>query len=152
MEHNTKFKHTPQQKKEMYEFLDWLQENATPEQFDMSVFRDDREFDKIIVCGTAACVCGWMPPYFKSKDWEIPYEDDKCIDFYDIPERFGFDPLTHTEEWDWCFGGLWVGTDNTIEGAIARIKYLYEKGLPENSGAQKRGEAPISYGVKSTTN
>lgn len=144
---HTKFKHTPQQKKEMYEFLDWLQENVIPGNFDMADFRENMSNDKIEVCGTSACVCGWMPQYFKSRGWEIPYDQDQCIDFHLMPRRFGIDPKHNALQWDWCFAGWWSGTDNSVEGAIARIKYLYENKLPINWRDQMFGGVKLSYTV-----
>jgi hypothetical protein len=146
---HTPFNHTPQEKADMYEFLEFLLANATPETFDMSTYRGNEKENIIDVCGTAACICGWMPPFFVLKKWEIL---DEYIDFENLPVRFGFShfkiSIKYWERsylWEWCFSPVWTLTDNTIPGAIARIKYLYEVGLPYNWDLQMNGKAPLSY-------
>jgi hypothetical protein len=146
---HTPFNYTPQEKADMYEFLDFLLANATAQTFDMSKYRTDYEDHTINVCNTAACICGWMPPFFVLKKWDI---EEGNIDFENLPHKFGFTTynrsirdLDRSPSWSWCFGSVWKLRDNTIPGAIARIKYLYEVGLPNNRTEQINGYTPLSY-------
>lgn len=47
--------------------------------------------------------------------------------------------------WIWCFSYDWEHVDNTPHGAAKRIRWLLEKGLPENWQDQMNGRAPLCY-------
>ena len=47
--------------------------------------------------------------------------------------------------YEWCFSECWKDTDNTASGCAKRIKYLLEKGIPENWFSQMVGTNELSY-------
>lgn len=52
---------------------------------------------------------------------------------------------------DWCFAASWESTDNSPQGAAARIRYLLDLGVPSNWTAQMNGNAPLCYSTGSTS-
>jgi len=112
----------------------WLKENITQNQFNMGCFRS--------YCDTIGCALGWMPRAFPD-----PIEPDYCPDheyYRRVSLRlFGLSSLC--DGWEWCFSGDWSSTDNTVRGAVSRMKWLAEKGLPDNWGEQMGGHEPLCY-------
>lgn len=72
-------------------------------------------------CGSVGCAIGWfsiLEPKPTEQTW-VQYSE----------EKFG---LNHESiEWDWLFSCFWAMVDNTTEGAISRIIYFLENGVPE---------------------
>ena len=89
-------------------------------------------------CNTAGCAVGHapyvqgLPKPFVEEDW-AGYSER----IFDLDEDSG--------EWEWCFDSVWGDVDNTPHGAAERILQLISTGLPEDSYAQMRGVAPLSY-------
>jgi hypothetical protein len=76
--------------------------------------------------------------------------------------RLGIEPLPHEDwheyggrcfgahnddVWDWCFSADWSDTDNTPQGAAARIEYMLEHSVPYTAREQKLGERKLCYSV-----
>jgi hypothetical protein len=67
-------------------------------------------------CNTAGCVIGHSvrlnPSLFYTDyaEWSENFTGLSC----------------HSFEWGWCFSSAWEYIDNTVEGAISRIKALLE--------------------------
>lgn len=125
----------------------FLREVAKAEQFDMRNFGGPRGNSFVTFqpsdirkrhghgCGTVACALGHAPLLF-------PPEKDESWATYSL-RVFGL--KEHHDEWLWVFGPAWAHTDNTKEGAVARIEWLIDKGLPANWRDQMDGEDAICY-------
>jgi hypothetical protein len=71
------------------------------------------------VCGSQACVVGHAAMFFEplvSENW------------YEFSKRLF---VTELIEWEWCFSEDWADYDNTLLGAIKRLAYYLEHGVPE---------------------
>ena len=89
-------------------------------------------------CNTAGCAVGHAP-YVQGLP--KPWVNENWGDY---SERiFGMKDVD--AEWKWCFDAAWEDVDNTPHGAAKRILQLISTGLPEDSYAQMRGVAPLSY-------
>lgn len=92
-------------------------------------------------CGTAACAAGHGPAAqiapIDGETWAA-YTKRAFID-----DGSQFD--VRWAAWNWCFGGDWSETDNTVHGAANRIDWLLANGLPEDADEQCWGEAPLCY-------
>lgn len=115
----------------------FLEANVTNEQFSMDHFRAGGNGETIPGtkehCGTIGCALGWGP-------W-VKGLEVKAIDLHNLAEAVSWSRYSSRvlgvsfsdNEWDFMFSGSWVHVDNTVEGAIARIKYIIRhKGLEES--------------------
>lgn len=118
---------TTMKKENLKRLADWIEKNITQEQFDMSHYRTDGVghmvvFRSINDCGTVGCLVGWSPfvpklkPLKKEYHKSAPYELD--IDKY---ESRIFD--TNSFDWRFLFSDWWANEDNTLEGAIKRLRF-----------------------------
>ncbi len=85
-------------------------------------------------CGTVACALGHGPSA------GVPvHPDNRFVDGTVIWTRYTnqFVPYCELEE-TWLFAGDWTSHDNHHWGAAARIRYLLDKGVPENFGIPSR--------------
>lgn len=99
--------------------------STVPEdKFDMGSFRSSYHDRGNTECNSVGCVighCTILAPELVIKRM------DGTIQFCNWSKKFtGLD--IDTNEWDWCFSGLWDAVDNTIKGAQQRIKYLLNGG------------------------
>jgi len=89
-------------------------------------------------CGAVGCAVGHAPFYGIKKElgesW-TDYSNRTLIQHYNCDDA----------EWRWCFTGSWKDTDNTKIGAAQRIIWLLQYGLPDDWGAQLRGDAALCY-------
>lgn len=122
-----------------------LPRDIRADQFDMYKYRATD--DQNAVCKTIACFAGHMTRY--AKDWGVKIlRTDRVIDFNRfLKDALGIDVLIEDgdEIWEWLFSSAWGYTDNTLEGAILRCRYLIENGLPNNWRKQMRGKEPLCY-------
>lgn len=72
-------------------------------------------------CGSVGCAVGHGPAAGIDP---VPNEDWLSYAY----RVFGADTF------DWCFAGSWAFTDNTISGAVARIRHLLKYGAPKIAG------------------
>jgi hypothetical protein len=82
------------------------------------------DLDKFNSCEICHCALGkaigaGFKPIRKDRGWR-----DYCLRVFDI----GF----HSPEYSWCFGEEWKKSDNTPQGAAARIMYMLENGIPDD--------------------
>jgi hypothetical protein len=56
-----------------------------------------------------------------------------------------FTPFFGFAIWNYLFASQWVHVDNTLEGAIARARWVNRHGLPDNWENQIIGKAPLPY-------
>lgn len=87
-------------------------------------------------CGTVACAVGHGPAAgmkpLHNQSWETY-------------SSYAFGLIAYSDEWGWCFDPEWAATDNTPEGAAARINWLLDHGLPDRWCDQMRGDFPLCY-------
>ena len=117
--------------------------NVPRKLFSMELFRHcGIAGDRVPECKSVGCVIGHCVVLDK---WEDVYKDSGGeIDYLQWSEKFTGLPSS-SSEWDWCFSGRWSSVDNTVDGAIARIIWLLENGLPENWHKQMCGKQPLCY-------
>ena len=92
---------------------------------DKGAFDDSPLAVKAVIesCGTTACALGHAPTIrgFEPEDGE---------DWEEYCERmFGLE--FNENDWEWCFGTIWEGLDNSPLGAALRIFYLLDFGAPD---------------------
>lgn len=147
---------------------DYLKYNVAQTNFNMSWYRKTNEdlpteFWSKNKCGTAGCALGWAPfaeglepieAHFifaeSSESEERSYLNWTAYAEYHFP-AIGMDvsPKGKVNEFfNWLFSASWFKTDNSIEGAVARIDYLLENGLPDDYLEQMYGQNPLSYKVE----
>ncbi len=85
-------------------------------------------------CGTVACAAGHGPMAGIK-----PKSGERWIEYVD--RVFAL----KNSEFHWCFTGDWDGVDNTPHGAAARIRWMLDKGVPEDAHDQSYGHAPLCY-------
>lgn len=103
--------------------------------------RDPSTRASVASCGAVACALGHAPSILgirgrKGEDW-LEYN----------ARVLGLDSYP---AWVWCFSSDWYCTDNTPQGAAARIRWLLEHGLPKDWRRQVHGLAPLCYKEKTT--
>ena len=112
--------------------------------FDMGNWHEDYDcpidayLEEASHCNTAGCAVGHAP-YVQGLP--EPYGNEN---WWEYSERI-FEMEWESDEWEWCFESAWEDVDNTPHGAAKRILQLISTGLPEDSYAQMRGVAPLSY-------
>lgn len=110
--------------------------------FDMGEFREGGRLDPrpredaleaANVCNTAACAIGWGPtiPGLEATrdDLSLAGIGKFRINWNKYSDRL-FISSVQSSAWDWCFDCEWQLYDNTVTGAIKRIRYLVDKGVP----------------------
>lgn len=117
----------------------YLATGATRMQFDMSVYCVSDDDDVLPIkhnCGTIGCAAGHGPSAGlkgkRGEDW-----GEYCERVFGISQN--------EDAWKWCFDCRWELADNTPEGAAARIRWMLEKGVPNNFYDQMWKEAPLCY-------
>lgn len=109
---------------------EYLLTQVPQEKFDMSIYRIWDDVDHI--CGSAGCALGWSPAIMLGSTFRR-YKS-RSSSFFQLfsriisKEYFGIDPDKNT--WVYLFSGLWSWTDNTPQGAAARILYFLDHGVP----------------------
>ena len=146
---------TEEQRANLLELADLLEsgvegKNGYSFEFDMGCYFRDIDSDgwgeEIIAtrmknlhgqCNSSACAIG------VAVLGGIGRSGTKYIQMY-AQDVFGTDE-ENTPEGEWMFSSYWEETDNTPHGAAARIRWLLEKGLPDNWEEQMFGEQPLCY-------
>ena len=122
-------------KERLRKLAEYLLTQVPEEQFDMRLFRDG-DHDQHI-CGTAGCALGWSPaimaPSTHRKYLRSVEEGESVNKVYAVisEEYFGIDTFHPSKIWDYLFSSFWSDTDNTPQGAGARILYLLDHGVPD---------------------
>ena len=86
-------------------------------------------------CGTVACAMGHAP----FAGIEAPVQDETWGEYSNRIFELS------SEEWNWCFSGMWADIDNSVRGASLRIYWLLENGLPDNWSDQLNGCSTLCY-------
>jgi hypothetical protein len=114
------------------------------EQFDMSILRDLRDNFSDKHCNTVGCVVGHMMSIIPDGEI-IYYNHTDRINFF-LTARRWLDITSGQSVSLFLFSHLWEKTDNTVNGAVNRIKYLIKyKQLPSNWQDQLEGITPLTY-------
>lgn len=154
---------TEEQRANLKKLADYLATGQTAMKFDMSDYCRkpidpkkakelrvslsymDTVFIQNAECGTVACAIGHgpaagIPSHVNDAGW------------WDYTSRaFGIQP-GHEELdddlWAWMFSSEWKDTDNTPQGAAARIRWFLDHDCaPDNARQQMLGEAKLCYPV-----
>ncbi len=96
--------------KKLADYLDTLPPDYIG--FDMTFFQ----------CGTVGCAVGHGPAA------GIPRKYDEPWVFYSQRVFIEGSKPNDNLHWGWCFSGSWSRVDNSIKGAVMRIRYLIEHG------------------------
>ena len=152
----------PRHKKNLEGLADFLVGDSINVRFDMSQFSTRMSNEASLwetrvdpkgalnECMSVACAVGCMP-----------FVDPSCIvctttkvgdtSWKDVCEKFcGIKPDIGgctNPDYVWMFDGYWAYTDNTKEGASARIRHYLKHGLPDSYRKQMEGEIPLCYEV-----
>jgi hypothetical protein len=147
---------TDEQKANLKTLADFLDTHVPPPSFDMEGFLSMKEYNYELssfahlatpevyaACGTVACAVGHGPlAGIKPLENETWKSYAARVFGADLDNRPTF-PL-----FQWLFGMGWSDTDNTPEGAVARIRdFLDTGGIPDNWAVQLRGDANLSYQI-----
>ena len=115
--------------------------------FEMSDFTADKSTPATVSCGTAACAVGHGPfagvaPLGTETDWSAysyrAFISRSTAQSWQVRVPAG-------NAWDWCFGGYWGETDNTVHGAAKRILWMLDRGVPDDCSQQEMGDADLCY-------
>jgi len=102
----------------------------------------EKPYERGSACG---CIIGWSAVVFKDdvKKSGFPTWNQLVEDLFGIEETFSRQTV-----YSWLFDSDWKEVDNTVDGAILRIRWLLEHGLPEDSYLQMVGKEPLCYRSK----
>lgn len=115
-------------------------ETVNPEHFDITVYNKTYEsrFVKVkdidFSCNTCGCVLGHAAtfPEFKITEQDIyEFMNDYPFAWQKFTEKY-FGIEVDSFVWTWLFSTDWSEVDNTLQGAIRRINYFIQNGMPEN--------------------
>lgn len=117
------------------------------ENFNMRILRDSQDSGSKH-CNSVGCIMGHMTAIIP--DSEIVYFlKTQEIDFYQTASKWLNLSTTNSKDdgiFQFIFHFLWSNVDNTVQGAVNRIKYLIKyKQLPDNWKDQLSGRSPITY-------
>ena len=150
----------PRHKKNLEGLADFLVGDSIKVKFDMSQFSTRMSHEASLwetrvdpkgalnECMSVACAVGCMP-----------FVDPSCIvyntSWQDVCEQFcgikGHSNSPNTAyskpDYVWMFDGYWAYTDNTKEGASARIRHYLKHGVPDDYRKQINGDIPLCYEV-----
>jgi hypothetical protein len=113
-------------------------------QFDMGVWNSG--VTPTVECGSVGCAIGHCLGKISRKPiYYFDNEPESGIDWGLWGMRVtGLHQWS--DEWVWCFSPLWDDTDNTPQGAAARIEWLLKNGsVPKNFREQMYGSEPLCY-------
>ena len=129
---------------------DFVEKNVPPSKFGMHYFfkaqNETFVYPQSIIteyytqCGTVACMVGHGPlAGFKAKEWETWNRYSSRV--------FGCATDMQGLTFHFLFGGAWTSIDDTPEGAVARIRWALENGIPSINAVTKMlaGQAPLCY-------
>jgi hypothetical protein len=106
-------------KERLLKAADWAEKNIKPEMFDMLKFRRGSDYSP--ECNSLGCMVGHLTAIDAENVEDNYINDYGRINFgqwsKDYFEVKGF-------EWYYLFSSYWAKVDNTLEGAIARMRRL----------------------------
>lgn len=93
-------------------------------------------------CNTSACLSGWLSILLNKFNRSKVHAGGLPTGFIVKDSvTFGF----MSDEWTYLFDSDWHHKDNTLRGAIQRLIYFSENGLPANWLDQMHGERSLPY-------
>jgi hypothetical protein len=114
------------------------------EKFNMSILRDVNAGFSNKHCNSVGCIVGHMTSIIP-EDQIIYYLSTDSINFF-ATARNWLDIQEKQSTALFLFSHVWGETDNTVTGAVNRIKYLLKyKQLPDNWRDQMEGRSPLTY-------
>lgn len=131
------------------DFLSQLDSNL----FTNEYYRQSKRTVKshIIPNGQKADCIGWSASLEDEKFISQFLFDDGAIDFTAYSEsRFGL--RRFSAEWEWCFSSKWRYVQDDPVTASRRIRYLVEKGLPNNWKKMLDGSIPTPFDFRPNGN
>lgn len=96
-------------------------------------------------CATVACAAGHLPLVVE------PHTSESTEDEWEgyVNRVTGVDVVSDIagdlDGWDWLFITNWCRVDNTAKGAAQRIRYMLNKGIPNDASCQIMGLKPLCY-------
>ena len=135
-------KTTPEQLENLTILADYLENNVKDSQFNISIFRGEpvegcenpidsydfiEDFTPCDVvdgseCGSVGCAVGWGVHALMEKGKPLPWTVSWATFAANVFGR---------EVYEWAFSDVWSEVDGSREGAIKRIRYFVDYGLPE---------------------
>lgn len=125
---------------------DWVEAHVSQDFFDMKRYRsalnpEDGELFPVPYtdkenCGTHGCLLGYsvFVPEFQGvvayREQEHACGQGAGNIFSDLSREL-FELYSYQEEWDYLFDSGWARYDNTVEGAVGRIRHLINGGEVE---------------------
>jgi len=144
---------TDTQRANLIQLADYVESGKSPVEFDMThwlytmngkgVRYDLWEYEKAFEgkhCKTTACLAGHGP----LAGIEVIDTDEGWSDYN--MRCFGVAPREIYQQW--LFDEDWVDTDNSLTGAVARVRYALEYGIPDNHLEQRCGQTSLCYMTK----
>ena len=105
-------------KQRLLDAADWAEKNINPEIFDMGDYRTGQTIKP--ECDSVGCMVGHLTAIDVENVMDN-YIDCYRINFYEWSmDYFEVDLL----QWKYLFDAWWAHEDNTLEGAIARMRRL----------------------------
>lgn len=125
-------------KEALRSYYNWSLDNLMrleEDQFNMGTFYSGDSSSEIpsTICGTCACFLGyaifWKQPakefYSLERNLKNSTTRVKLLNFWEYGSKtFGLS--SDSDEWMFLFGSDWVDEDNTVIGAIKRLKFLID--------------------------
>lgn len=122
--------------KKMIKVMEGVENNN----FTMSIFSHTNE------CGTIGCILGHCKPALDTAGEFFERDFSEWGDWY-----LGLPPETESMDdtiWVYLFSSSWDVVDNTVEGAIARMKHCLDLGgVPADAKAQLYFGAELTYKI-----
>jgi hypothetical protein len=106
-------------KQRLLEAADWAEKNIKPEMFDMQMFRHGQ--DSKPECDSTGCMVGHLTAINAENFVENYLNSYGNINFLNWSRDY-FELKDY--EWSYLFHESWAEVDNTLEGAIARMRRL----------------------------
>jgi hypothetical protein len=105
-------------KQRLLEAADWAEKNIDPKMFDMGHYREGQHTPE---CNSVGCMVGHLTAIDADNIGKNYIRSDGSIKFAQWSTYY-FELEVY--EWGYVFSAAWAEVDNTLEGAIARMRRL----------------------------
>jgi hypothetical protein len=106
-------------KQRLLDAADWAEKNIDPKMFDMTIYRSVDESSP--ECNSLGCMVGHLTAIDADNIGKNYIRSDGSIKFAQWSRDY-FELEVY--EWGYVFSAAWAEVDNTLEGAIARMRRL----------------------------